>query len=495
MADGKVSEDSINTSGADDAAAEESFAALLEGNGFFPERLVPGQRIKSKVVSISGGTVYVDLGGKSEGVIDLSEFMDDGGSCCIREGDEVEAFFMSVRDGVRKLTTLMHGHPLFKLEALRNAHLSGTPVNGLVKSGVKGGYEVSLDGINGFCPFSQIDIRSKNSDAADYIGQTLQFKVLEFKGEGRNIVVSRRVLLENERAERIERLRETLKTGMDVTAPVRSVHKFGAFVDLGGIDGMIPVSEMSWDRINKPQDILSPGMEISARLISLDWEGSRITLSIKAMHPDPWQSAAEKYAEGSRVSGKIVRMAPFGVFVNLEPGIDGLIHISNLGAGRRINHPKEVVATGQQVEAYILEVDPQSRKISLSMQPRPEPKKTVYPAEGELIEGNAEKVMPFGIFVKMDNGLTGLVPNSETGIPAGTDLGRMFPAGTPVKAVVLEVDPARSRVSLSISKVKDREEREDFKRYRDSIEKGSSDGLSRLGELLKAKMQEKESAV
>ncbi len=474
---------------------EESFAEMLEKSSGLSERLRPGQKVRAKVVSISGDFVYIDLGGKSEGVIDLKEILDKDGNPAVKTGDEIDAFFVSVQDGVRKMTTLVNGYSAVSLSAIRSAHEAGVPVNGDVKREVKGGFEVSVGGVRCFCPFSQIDLKG-GREGGIFLGRTFPFKVIEFGEEGRNVILSRRALLEQEKQAKIDNLRSTLTVGMEVTVPVTSVQNFGAFVDLGGIDGMIPASELSWERTMNPMTVLSPGQQVTAKIISLDWERNRLTLSLKAMQPDPWASVPEKYQEGGRIEGKIVRLAPFGVFVNLEPGIDGLIHISNLGAGRRINHPKEVVEAGQVVEAYVLSVDVQNRKISLSMQPKAEPKKIVLPAVGEVIDGVVEKVMPYGIFVKIKEGLNGLVPNSEMGTPGGSDHKRMFPAGTPMQVIVTEVEESSNKVRLSRKAVMEKAAQEEFDQYRDTAKSESSSGsFGSLGELLKAKLEEKKQQV
>ncbi len=471
---------------------EESFAELLEKSSNLSDRLEPGQKVRTRVISISGDSVYVDLGGKSEGVIDLSEFVADDGSLHIKEGDEIEAIFLSVQDGMRKLTTLIHGYSSVHLNAIRSAFNAGLPINGEVKREGKGGFEILAGEVKCFCPFSQIDLKG-GREGVYFIGQTFLFKVLEYKDDSYNIIVSRKALLEQEKQARIDRLKETLEIGTDVTAKVRSIQKFGAFVDLGGIDGLIPVSEISWSRTNSPEDALSIGQEVTAKIISLDWDKGRLTLSIKATKPDPWATTAEKYTVDSRVNGTIVRLAPFGAFVNLEQGIDGLIHISNLGAGRRINHPREVVQVGQWVEVFVLSVDPLNRKISLSMQPKLKPEKIVFPAAGELLTGTVERIMPFGIFLNMDNGLTGLIPNSEMKTPRGTDHNKMFPVGTTINVVVVEVDTGRGKVILSRRGVKEKEEQEEFNSYKAMVKKEdkSSNSLGMLGAKLKAKMEEK----
>jgi small subunit ribosomal protein S1 len=470
---------------------EENFAAMFEKSSM-GERLSPGQKVKAKVVSISGELVYIDLGGKSEGAVALAEFMDEHGVSRVHEGDKIEVFFVTVQDGVMKLTTLIGGYSALTLQSISDAYEAGVPVNGEVKREIKGGFEISVGGVKGFCPFSHIDIKGGHEDNG-YPGLTFPFKVLEYGEEGRKIVLSRRALLEQEIQAKIEKLKEGLAVGKDVAAKIKSIQSFGAFVDLGGIDGLIPVSEISWDRSVNPKDILFIGQDITAKVISLDWEKNRIALSLKAGQPDPWISAAEKYPVDSRISGTIVRLSPFGAFVRLEPGIDGLVHISNLGAGRRINHPKEIVQTGQLVEVYVLSVDQQNRKIALSMQPKVEPVKIVLPGVGEILSGIVEKVMPFGVFLTINGNIKGLVPNMETGTPPGTDLKRAFPPGTEIQVTVIEVDTAHSKVRLSRKAVLEKTVQDEFNEYKESINNstGPSGSLGSFGDMLKAKLEEK----
>lgn len=471
---------------------EENFAAMLEQCSI-SERLYPGQKVRAKVVSVSGDLVYIDLGGKSEGAVDLAEFIDKEGATLVHEGDEIEAFFVTVQDGVMILTTLVGGYSAITLNGIRDACEAGVPVNGEVKKEIKGGFEVSVGGVRCFCPFSHIDVKG-GREGGVYLGRTFPFKVLEYGEEGKKIVLSRRVLLEQEKETKVEKLKERLAVGMDVAAEVKSIQKFGVFVDMGGIDGLIPLSEISWDRSVNAGDVLSIGQSIFARIISLDWERNRLALSLKAMQPDPWASAAEKYPVGSRVGGPIVRLSSFGAFVRLEPGIEGLIHISNLGAGRRINHPREVVEAGQSADVYVLSVDQQNRKLSLSMQPKVEPAKIILPAMGDILDGIVEKVMPYGIFLKMNNDLTGLIPNQEMGTPSGTDHRRMFPPGTAMQVAVIEVDSANNKVRLSRKAVLEKAAQEEFSQYSESVKNSSesSGGLGSLGDILKSKLKEKQ---
>ncbi len=492
-----MSEETVATGMIDDpidevARPEEDFAALFEKESRMPGRLEPGQKIKTTVISISGDMVYVDLGGKSEGVISLSEFTKEDGTCVVQPGDEVDAFFLSVQNGTKRLTTRIRGYSTLDVAGIRDAFNAGMPVTGKVRAAVKGGYDVSVGGVRCFCPFSQMDLRVSR-DADQYVGQTFAFKVIEFENDGRNVVISRRALLEEERQARLQTFKETLATGMELTGTVRSVQGFGAFVDLGGIDGLVPASEIGWDRAEKPSDVLSVGQEVTVRIIGLDWDKNRLTLSLKALQPDPWEGVTDRYTVDSKVKGVIVRLAPFGAFVNLEPGVDGLIHISNLGAGRHVNHPKEIVEVGQWVEPQVLAVDQANKKISLTLE---QPKEQVpLPEVGEVLEGVVERVMPYGIFLKLDTGASGLIPNSEMGTPKGSNHSRMFPPGTRMQVVVINSDKQTGKVSLSRGAVSDKQAQDDFKKYR-STSRGKSDddsqaGLGSFGELLQRHLQDK----
>ncbi|MCX5803908.1 MAG: S1 RNA-binding domain-containing protein, partial [Proteobacteria bacterium] len=329
---------------------------------------------------------------------------------------------------------------------------------------------------------------SREKDA--YLGQTFPFKVLEYEEDGRNIILSRRALLEEEQQIKRDNIRQTLEVGMELTGTVRSIQRFGAFVDLGGIDGLIPLSEIGWERIEKPEDALSVGQEVTVKIIALDWVKNRLTLSLKATQPDPFLNAAEKYPVDSLVYGTIVSLAPYGAFVNLEPGVDGLIHISKFGAGRRIKHPKEVVEVGQLVEVYVREVDIKSKRISLSMEQKLESEMIAMPQVGDILDGIVGKALPSGVLLKMNNGIAGFIPNSEMGTPRGTNHNRMFPVGTGMQVIVKEVDVIRNRMILSRSGVAEKLEQEELNQYRGEVMKDEStgSGLGNLGELLRAAM-------
>ena len=471
---------------------EESFAELFEKSSKQTVRFSPGQKIRAKIVSISGDIAFIDLGDKSEGAIDLAEFRDRDGILRAKAGDEFDVFFVTVESGIRKFTTLIRGYSAVSLKSIRDAFEADIPVQGEIKREVKGGFEVLVGDVRCFCPFSQIDLKG-GREGGVYLGRTFSFKILEYEEKGKNIIISRRAILEKENEAKIQKLKETLQVGMEVTGTVRSVMNFGAFIDLGGIDGLIPASELSWARNERPSDILSLGQQVTAKILSLDWENNKLSLSLKAMEPDPWTVVSGKYSEGSRISGKIVRLAPFGAFVNLEPGIDGLIHISNLGTGRRINHPREVVEVGQTIEVYVHSFDSDSRKIGLSLNPKVEPQKIVLPEVGETQDVTVEKIMPFGVFVKLKSGLSGLVPNNEMATSQGADHRKLYPEGSEMKVTVIEVDRENNKVKLSRKAAMDIVVKQEYDEYlTESRQADSSSGsLGTLGDLLRAKLEEK----
>ena len=490
MSDEQINnQENIEERSTTEAVHEEDFAQLFEQSTQSIKRLEPGQKVTTRVAGISGDFVYVDLGGKSEGVIDRKEFVNEEGSITIKDGDEIDAYFVSVENGSRKFTTLIHSFPSITLQSIKNAFEADIPITGKVSSELKGGYEIRVGKIRCFCPYSQIDLKG-SKDAGSYIGETFPFKVLEFKERGRNIILSRRALLEKEQEKEKEKLKESLSAGMDVAGKVRSIQRFGVFVDIGGIDGLIPLSELSWFRGGKPGDVVHIGEEITARIMDIDWERERITMSLKAVLPDPFLSVPEKYPVDSTVQGTVVRLESFGAFVNLEPGIDGLIPISKLGAGRRINHPKEVLEPGQQVETRVVDISTEKRRLTLSMERKIAVEEIDLPPVGTLLETTVERVISSGIILRIKEGLTGFIPNSEMGTLKGTNHNKMFPAGTPMQAVVVATDPGRGRITLSRTKVDEKIELDSYTRYKDKVkeEERSPEGLGSLGELLKNKL-------
>ena len=342
---------------------EERFEDLFGEKKIKAPKLKPGDRLEAMVAGISGENVFLDIGGKSEGVLAASELRGPDGELKVKSGDMVSVFFLAARGGEMLFTTrLGSGH--VSSQELEDAFNSGIPVQGRVTGEIKGGFQVLVAGQRGFCPYSQMDIR-RIEDPAAYLDQVMAFRIMEYGSQGRNLIVSARAVLEEERAERREQLVQTLKEGDRVRGTVTSLRDFGAFVDIGGVDGLIPVSELAWGQVGSVADVLSQGQEVEVVVRKLDWDHDRISLSLKETLENPWQRVQEKYPPGSIHRGQVTRLAQFGAFVALEPGVDGLLHISRLGGGRKLHHPREAVEVGQEITVRIESIDPGKQRISL----------------------------------------------------------------------------------------------------------------------------------
>ena len=356
------------------ADQEEDFAAMLaeseRGAPLTKKRPRVGDQVIGKVISIGKEAVFVDVGGKAEGELERSQVSDAEGKLQIKLGDTIEARVVGDAGGVLTLRVKIGRGPEARAE-LQQAQQLGLPVEGVVTEVIKGGVAVDVVGVRGFCPASQIDTRFVD-DLTAFVGQRLTFRITRY--EPRNMVLSRRALLEEDQARRAAETRKKLEPGAVVRGKVVGFKPFGAFIDLGGIEGMLHISELGYARVDKPEDVLSLGQEVDVAVLKIEPaskgdKGERISLSIKALASDPWREIAAGLAEGARVRGKITRLSQFGAFVELAPGVEGLVHISELGAGRRINHPKEVVSVAQEVEAVVLSVDHERRRIGLAMAP------------------------------------------------------------------------------------------------------------------------------
>jgi small subunit ribosomal protein S1 len=343
---------------------EENFAALLEKSLTKRAKLGPGQMLEAPVVKITAEWIFLDLGGKGEGYLDKKELVDEAGSLMVKEGDTVRAYFLSSENNELHFTTKIGSGP-GKEAQLEDAWRNNIPVDGMVAKEVKGGFEVRIAGsVRAFCPFSQMGIR-REENQADYIGRSLSFRITEYSE--RNIVLSRRTILEEERLNKKRDLQTTLMEGMKVFGKVTAIQKFGAFVDIGGVEGLVPVSELAWGRTEKVSDVLSVGQEVEVIVKKLDWDADRFSFSMKDALPDPWDGIANAYPIGSYHAGTVARLAPFGAFVTLRKGVDGLIPISKLGAGKRIGHPKEVLKEKQSIEVKVEAVDREKKRLSLSL--------------------------------------------------------------------------------------------------------------------------------
>jgi len=378
---------------------EENFADLLENSMTGVKSLEPGQLIEAEIVSISGGCVFLQLSGKSEGQIDAEEFTDKNGKITVNEGDTIKAYFHSSKNGDMLFTTKISGDKAGNA-VLETAFRSEIPVEGVVEKEIKGGYEITIGDSRAFCPYSQIALK-RVENTVDYIGTKRTFRIIEYKENGRNILVSSRVILEEERNAQVEILKNTLHEKMKVTGTVKSLQDFGAFVDISVVQALIPISEISRERITDIHEVLTIGQEVEASIIKLDWRNERITLSMKALLSDPWDEILTNYKSGSKYKGKVVRITNFGAFVSLEPGLDGLIHISDLESDSRNNNQGESVKQGQTITVQINKIDVEKRRLSLKpvssieedeeYQKYMEPESDTYNPFAEFLKGKKKK--------------------------------------------------------------------------------------------------------
>jgi small subunit ribosomal protein S1 len=359
-----------------------TFAEMFEESYTRPRRFSVGEKVEARVVKISPEWVFIDLGAKSEGYIDKKEFIDEAGNLTIKEGDTISAYFLSSRRSERLFTTKLLARKSVE-EFLSNAHRNAIPLEATVEKEIKGGFSIRISAsATGFCPYSQMD-RRKIENAADYVGKKFDFIIIEYAENGRRIVLSRRPILEKIDQERIAGLKVSLKKGMLVHGIVTSVRDFGAFVDIGGIQALLPVSEMAWGRVEDTTSLYKPGDTLEAVIIGLDWDNDRITLSFKDTLPDPWDEAIRKYPEGSVHKGKVARLTDFGAFITLEGGVDGLVHISKLGRGKKIKHAQDVLAKDREIDVRVEKIDRENRRISLDLAEGGQDKKDSSEKDGD----------------------------------------------------------------------------------------------------------------
>ena len=341
---------------------EEDFAKMFEQTYKEPTRMEPGQKVEAAIVNLTPEWALIEVGGKGEGYIDINELKDAEGNLLVKTGDKARAYFLHTEEGEMRFTTKIGTGPAARAQ-LMDAFKNHIPMEGKVSKELKGGFEIIISGgMRAFCPYSQMGIRRDENKEA-YIGATMIFFIIEC--DRRDVVLSRREIVEKERMEKIAVLKETLQEGHKVRGVVTSIQKFGAFVDIGGVEGLLPVSELAWGRTEKVSDLLTAGQPVEVIIKNLDWDNRRISLSLKDTLPNPWDTAAQKWPAGSYHTGKVSRLAPFGAFVTLGDGVDGLIHVSRLGGEKRINHPEDVLKAGQDIEVRVEAVDPANKRISL----------------------------------------------------------------------------------------------------------------------------------
>lgn len=327
------------------------------------ENLTPGQEIETTVVAVNGETIFIDLNAKSEGVVNAAEFSDENGVCSVKEGDKIKVFFMGEIRGELKFTARIKGEDADS-SMIENAFSSRIPVDGHVEKEIKGGYEVKIGGNRAFCPFSQMGGRQKEENET-FVGKTLPFIITEYKEGGKNILVSNRAVLEAERAEHIVTLSKKVTEGAVVEGTVKSLQSFGAFVDVDGFQTLLPVSEISFERVNDISTVLSVGQKITAKVLRADWEHERVSISMKALAEDPWSSVSKKFKAGDKFDGTISRIADFGLFISVDKGVDGLVHVSTLKDVDRNTNLKKKFKVGNTLSVVIKEIDAENKRISL----------------------------------------------------------------------------------------------------------------------------------
>ena len=416
----------------------------------------PGGIVKGTVVGVTATHVLIDVGYKSEGQIPVHEFMDRQGNLQVKVGDEVDVFFDSSEgEGGGIVLSRQRAQNMKVWEDIEAAFNEGKPIEGVIVGKVKGGFKVDV-GVPGFLPGSHVDIRpSRNLDK--FIGTRDRFAILKFNRPRGNVVLSRRALLEKERDSLKQEVLKVLEEGVILEGTVKNITGYGAFVDLGGIDGILHISDMSWGRISHPSEVLQVGEKVKVVVLKFDPEKERISLGMKQLTPDPWHTVAEKFPVGARVQGKVISLMDYGAFVEIESGIEGLIHISEMSWTKKISHPSKILQVGQPVEVLILNVDPEHRRISLGLKqvlPNPwEEARQKYPV-GSVVKGPVRNITDFGIFVGIEEGIDGLVHVSDLHwtkkIKHPSEL---YKKGDIVEARVLGVNVENERFSLGIKQL------------------------------------------
>jgi small subunit ribosomal protein S1 len=438
----------------------ESFAALfeqsVEGGDFARE----GEIISGTVVAVNRDSVVVDIGGKSEGVIALREFSDAGGASPVKPGDKVDVYIESRENDDGLVTLSKEKADKMKVwDEISNACEADELIEGTISQRVKGGLSVTIrGGVKAFLPGSQVDLRPiRNLDKL--IGQTYKFKVIKFNKKRGNIVLSRRVLLERERDEMKAKTLETLTEGMTVKGTIKNITEYGAFVDLGGIDGLLHITDMSWGRVNHPSEVFQVGDEVLVKVLKYNADTERVSLGLKQTQEDPWNHAEEAYPAGKKVRGKVMSITDYGAFVELEPGVEGLIHVSEMSWTKKVKHPSKLLEVGQELECQVLEVDARAKRISLGLkqlEPDPWMLFTDKYHPGDKIAGKVRSLTDYGVFVGIEEGVDGMVHKSDLSwsvrVNNPSDL---YHKGDDVEAIILSINHDEKKVSLGIKQLWD----------------------------------------
>ena len=460
----KPAEPRLEESAQEELSAEESKAASAEGEDFgdllssYSQQSHPssGNLMSGHVVKVTASEVIVDVGYKCEGVIALEEFRDDWGNVRVQPGDAVQVMMESSeeRDGYVVLSH-QKARRIKAWDDIETAYQDQTPVTARVMEKIKGGLAVDI-GVRAFLPGSQVDVKPVR-DLDALIGQKVSCLIIKLNKKRNNIVVSRKSVLEEELSKRKGQTMELLVEDAELSGVVKNLTEYGAFVDIGGMDGLLHVTDLSWGRVGHPSELLSVGQEVQVKVLKFDREKGRVSLGMKQLAPDPWLTVEEHFSAGARVAGKVLNLTDYGAFVELEPGVEGLVHVSEMTWSKRLKHPSKIVSPGESVEVVILDVNRQNRRISLGLrQTEPNPWETLtgrYPV-GSIIEGRVRNLTDFGAFVEVEEGIDGLVHVSDLSWTRRVKRpSEMLKKGDTVRAVVLNIDADQRRLSLGIKQL------------------------------------------
>ncbi len=450
----------------------ESFAQLFE-ESLKELETRPGSIVKGTVVAIENGIVLVDAGLKSESAIPAEQFKNNQGELEISVGDVVDVALDAVEDGFGE--TLLSREKAKRHEAwlqLEKAYEDQETVIGVINGKVKGGFTVEVNTIRAFLPGSLVDVRPVR-DTLHLEGKELEFKVIKLDQKRNNVVVSRRAVIETENSVEREQLLENLQEGQEVKGIVKNLTDYGAFVDLGGVDGLLHITDMAWKRVKHPSEIVNVGDEINVKVLKFDRERTRVSLGLKQLGEDPWVDIANRYPEGTRLSGRVTNLTDYGCFVEIEEGVEGLVHVSEMDWTNKNIHPSKVVSVGDSVDVMVLDIDEERRRISLGLkQCKSNPWQLFAEThnKGDRVSGKIKSITDFGIFIGLDGGIDGLVHLSDISWNAnGDEAVREFKKGDEIDAVVLQVDPERERISLGVKQI----DEDPFNKYLSDNKKGA----------------------
>jgi len=451
----------------------ESFAELFEASQANLAKLKPGAIVSGTVVEVRGDVVVINAGLKSEGIVPIEQFRNDAGEIDVAEGDIVKVALDSIENGFGEtVLSREKAKRAMVWDELEEALEKNETITGRISGKVKGGFTVDIKDVRAFLPGSLVDVRPVR-DPAYLEGKELEFKLIKLDRKRNNVVVSRRAVVESEHSEEREQLMDKLQEGAILKGVVKNLTDYGAFVDLGGIDGLLHITDMAWKRVRHPSEVVNVGDELDVRVLKFDRERNRVSLGLKQLGEDPWDNIARRYPANSRVFGKVSNVTDYGAFVEIEPGVEGLVHVSEMDWTNKNVNPSKVVQVGDEVEVMVLDVDEERRRISLGMkQVAANPWETFAATQkkGDKVSGQIKSITDFGIFIGLDGGIDGLVHLSDISwATTGEDIVRNFKKGDTLEAVVLAVDPERERISLGVKQL----EQDPFGQYMATNPKGS----------------------